>query len=415
MIASPDPPFADAELRGRMARLVQDPGLARQDLTELLARVIWSRLAEPADAVAGALVGALGPGAALTLVLSGAKATDICSAAHTEAASEIDPRSVAAGLKRWVPRLHRSATLADLAAGEAAGMHVVTPASQHWPQQLGDLGTHAPLLLWVRGQAEAFSQRSLAVVGARACTGYGTHVTAELTEAACSMGVSIVSGAAYGVDAVAHRTALAASAPTIAVVAGGADRPYPAAHTQLLDTIASQGAIVSEMVPGSAPTRWRFLMRNRIIASLADATLITEAGARSGSLNTAGHSAEIGRPIGAVPGPITSAASAGCHRLLREYGAQLITCGEDLRELLGTTALVLEEDSQQERSHPHHRMVVDALPLRGARGVTDIAREAGLSVEDARASLAELELLGVVASHETPASGSREWRLQRRE
>lgn len=408
-------PYADGELRAGIENLLDNPELPPEELDEALARVIWSRLAEPADAAAGSLVEALGPGAALSLIFAESSARDICAIALTETGAEIDPRSVAAGLKRWVPRLDRNATLADLSSAAAASMRAITPSSLFWPRQLDDLGVHAPLLLWVRGNPDALVAPSLAVVGARACTGYGTHITAELTEAACQMGAAIVSGAAYGVDAVAHRTAIAASATTVAVVAGGADRPYPAAHSQLLDSITQHGAICSEMVPGSAPTRWRFLMRNRVISALSQATLVTEAGARSGSLNTAGHSAEIGRPIGAVPGPVTSAASAGCHKLIREYGASLITCGDDLRELLGIAEHALFGEGEQDRPHPHHRMVVDALPLRGARSLADITREAGLSAEDARATLTELELLGVVARNETPASAEPLWRLQRRQ
>ncbi|WP_244302846.1 DNA-processing protein DprA [Leucobacter coleopterorum] len=154
-----------------------------------------------------------------------------------------------------------------------------------------------------RGDTSLLKQTSLAVVGARACTSYGTYVTADLVGGVCASGITIVSGAAYGIDAVAHRAALAAEAPTIAVLAGGVDRPYPSAHGSLLEKIALTGAVCSEVVPGTAPTRWRFLQRNRIIAALARATLVTEAGLRSGSLNTAGHSAEIGRPSERFPAP----------------------------------------------------------------------------------------------------------------
>src|SRR5690606_39233603 len=283
---------ADPETCSRLEHLL--PGATARTPEErdaLFARVVWSRLAEPADSTAGALLAALGPSAALDLLVSGVDARTVAEAAgHAEGCGV---RSIAAGIKRWSPRLDRDASLRDLDQAIAAHMRLIEPHSDDWPVALNDLGAHAPLLLWVRGNPHALSEKALSVVGARACTGYGSHVTAEFTEAACTAGAAIISGAAYGVDAVAHRTALAAGVSTIAVVAGGADRPYPAAHTQLLDRISEHGAICSEMVPGSAPTRWRFLMRNRLIAALAQATLVTEAGARSGSLNTAGHAAEI--------------------------------------------------------------------------------------------------------------------------
>ncbi|MFA5607257.1 MAG: DNA-processing protein DprA [Leucobacter sp.] len=415
---------ADAELQARLAPLLPDetePSTAELDAA--LARVIWSRLAEPGDAVAGQLVAALGASAAVDLVASGAGARHICDAAGDTTEVTLDARRVAAGLKRWLPRLDRAATLEDLVRGAESAMMLIAPGSALWPVQLDDLGDHAPLLLWVRGNPQRLSDRGLAVVGARACTGYGAHVTAELAEAACSAGASIVSGAAYGIDAVAHRTALASEASTVAVVAGGADRPYPAAHTQLLQQISTVGAICSEMVPGSAPTRWRFLMRNRVIAALATATLVTEAGMRSGSLNTAGHTAELGRSLGAVPGPVTSAASSGCHRLVREYGAELITNGEQVRELLGVDRLTADEldeprataDTGGERRSPTHRRVIDALPLRGARTAEEVARLAGLAPDEARAALAELELLGAVARRETPGELGTGWVLLRRE
>ncbi|GAB2570059.1 DNA-processing protein DprA [Leucobacter ruminantium] len=427
---------ADAEIRCRLDRLVREgPGFDAAAADAMLARIIWSRLVEPADAAAGELLAALGPGPALDLVVSGAGARRLCEAARRATGVELDARRIGAGIRRWAPRLDRSATLTDLDRGVANGMRIIAPGAEAWPTLLDDLGEHAPLLLWVLGEPEHLSAASLAVVGARACTGYGTHVTAELTDAASAAGATIVSGAAYGIDAVAHRTALAAQTPTVAVVAGGADRPYPAAHTQLLQRIAEAGAVCSEMVPGAAPTRWRFLMRNRIIAALSAATLVTEAGARSGSINTAGNAAELGRPLGAVPGPITSAASSGCHRLIREYGASLVTNGEEVRELLGiddagvagegaggsttgsngTGSGETGRGEHGERQSPLHRRVIDALPLRGTRSTAEVTRQAGLAPEETAGALAELELLGFVARRETPGISETRWVLQRRE
>lgn len=414
---------ADRELREGLARLV--PGEASgaeltQDAADaMLARVVWSHLVEPGDAVAVTLIDVLGAGSSLDLLASGDGAKGIHAAlsavaGKADADLPVSIQQVSAGIKRWLPRMERTAVVEDISIAAATGAYVIVPGALEWPEMLNDLGSHAPVLLWARGDASILAKPSLAVVGARACSSYGTYVTADLTSDACASGVTIVSGAAYGIDAVAHRAALAASAPTVAVLAGGVDRPYPSAHGPLLAQIAAAGLVCSEVVPGTAPTRWRFLQRNRIIASLAQATLVTEAGPRSGSLNTAGHAAEIGRSLGAVPGPVTNPASLGCHRLIREYGATLVSNGADLRELIGLDdAPVLDdsgcESSGQQREPELHRRVVDALPLRGSRATTDVARIAGITLEDARAALAELELLGSVMRRETPDGSGTRW------
>lgn len=413
----------DQETGRLLSALCGSPALGEEAAEALLARAIWSRLAEPGDAVAGELVTLLGPVNALDLLMLSNPVQALLRglAALEKGSLEVSARQLSAGVKRWRPRLDRSATVRDLEAAVRAEMTLVAPESPLWPEQLADLGHHAPHVLWVRGSARELSTPGLAVVGARACTGYGSHVTAELTGEACAAGFSIVSGAAYGIDAVAHRTALATGATTIAVLAGGADRVYPAAHDQLLTRIAEQGAICSELVPGAAPTRWRFLQRNRIIAALSRAVLVTEAGVRSGTLNTAGHAAELARAVGAVPGPITSAASAGCHRIVREYGATLITNGAELRELLG----VEPEDpfhnaadgasAGSNRTPSLHLRVLDALPLRGDRSTADTAVRAGVSVEETANTLAELELLRYVARVESQPDSVTRWRLLRRE
>lgn len=386
------------------------------ELDVLYARAVWSRVIEPGDAVAGALIGALGASSALEM-LADVDASQQLETSAAAAGVELNRRTLAAAVARWRHRLDRSATAADLDRAIASGLQLIGPECSLWPAALNDLGVHAPQLLWVCGEAAFLGLPSLAVVGARACTGYGANVTAELVDSAGTAGVAIVSGAAYGIDAVAHRAALASGAPTVAVLAGGADRAYPAAHESLLDRIAGAGAgaVCSEMVPGAAPTRWRFLQRNRSIAALATATLVTEAGMRSGSLNTAGHAAELGRDLGAVPGPVTSAASAGCHRLIREYGATLVSNPDELREFLGLgDAAGQLIDGIVDRQTASHRRVLDALPLRGIRSAGEVALAAGLGTEEARGVLAELEMLGCVARAEVSGDLAR-WRLVRRE
>ena len=187
----------------------------------------------------------------------------------------------------------------------------------------------------MRGRPDAldWSVPTIALVGARAATGYGEHVAMEASAGLVDRGFAIVSGGAYGIDGMAHRAALASDGTTIAFLAGGVDRFYPLGHESLLTRIAQTGAVVSELPCGAAPTKWRFLQRNRLIAAASQATVVLEAGIRSGSLNTAGHAAALGRPLGAVPGPVTSPASAGCHRLLREFDAMCVVDADQMAEL----------------------------------------------------------------------------------
>jgi DNA processing protein len=220
-----------------------------------------------------------------------------------------------------------------LAAARNAGARLLTRGGEGWPERLADLGPAEPHALWVRGNLELLACRTVTVTGSRASTGYGEHVTADLV-GQLRDDVVIAAGASYGIDAVAHRAALATGIPTVAYLSNGIDRFYPTAHQELLARIVQDGAVVTERPAGAGPTRFRMLERNRILAANADAVLVVEAGARSGALNVAGHALHLQRPVGAVPGPVTSAASAGCHRLIREFGAELITTADDVRDLL---------------------------------------------------------------------------------
>lgn len=409
---------ADSRLTAMLARI--DGTLVHSDTPQelspdraqmLLARVCWSRICEPGDGVAGSLIAAVGPERALNLVLQSLSAHRLASLLHNHGTS-ITTRMAAEALSRWETRASLTLTTGDIERAIAAGLHIVAPGDPAWPTSFGELDRHTPLLLWCRGNLHLLRSRAISVVGARAATGYGTHVTAELVQGLGEAGLTIVSGAAYGIDAVAHRTALAAGAPTIAMVAGGADRAYPSPHASLLDRIAERGLICSEMIPDSAPTKWRFLQRNRLIAAFSDATLVTEAGVRSGSLNTAGHAAQLGRAIGAVPGPITSATSAGCHRLVREFNAELITTVRQACELAGVNdELQLFAQDSPPREREWQRRVRDALPLRGSRSTEEIASTAGLTVGQVHGVLAELELLGRVRRSTHPGDAQPRWRL----
>jgi DNA processing protein len=306
----------------------------------------------------------------------------------------VSPAEARAALARWRPRVDGEPIAEAVVRAERTGVVVVVPTDSAWPSSVADLGDHAPPCLWVRGDPAhlAASRAAVALVGARAATSYGEHVAQELAAGLAQSGATVVSGAAYGIDGAAHRGALAAGGTTLAYLAGGCDRSYPSGHADLLDRIAATGAVLSEVPCGAAPTKWRFLQRNRLIAAATDATIVVEAGLRSGSLNTAGHAAALGRPLGAVPGPVTSAASAGTHRLLREFDAVCITGADDARELAGIDADAQPRDAGG--ADAARTRVLDALSERTAWTTEAVAARAGMSVEDVQATLGALLLEG---------------------
>lgn len=292
------------------------------DADERHARATWSYITEPGDGHAGALVQKLGHIDALA-ALHG-NLTDL---------NTITP-GLATHAARWIPRLRDDAITDTLRTAHNQGIHLVDPATV---PDLTDLGPHAPHVLWVRGDINALAaERRLTLTGARAATPYGEAITAEIARDLVDAGITLHGGLGYGIDGAMHRTVLDSSGGTVAWLAGGVDRTYPAGHAHLGNRIAETAgcALASQVPVGAAPTKWRFLQRNALMAAATQATVIVEAGAQSGTLNTAGHAAALGRRIGAVPGNVTSAASAGCHRLLREFDATAITSGADALELL---------------------------------------------------------------------------------
>ncbi len=361
------------------------------------ARVVWSGLAEPGDAVAGALVHALGPVEALELVERSATGADIATDLPV---SGTTGQRLARSLAGWAQRLDSAQPEAHLTWSEQLGARVVVPGDAQWPARLDDLGAGRPMCLWTRGaDPAAVLESAIAVVGARAASPYGEHVASQMAAELADAGVTVVSGGAFGIDAAAHRGALAADGVSVAVLAGGLDRPYPAGNVRLLAALAERGALLSEVPPGASPTRHRFLLRNRVIAAVARATIVVEAAWRSGALSTAGHAIGLLRPVGAVPGPVTSAASAGCHRLLRE-GATCVTDAADVLELVnGLSAKDDRTPDLHTRLGDEDRLVLDALAVRTAVAPGSLTRPAGLPLPDVLAALGRLEMYGLARQH----------------
>ncbi|GAA4705710.1 DNA processing protein [Promicromonospora umidemergens] len=418
----------------------------------VLARAAWSRIAEPGDPVAGALVGNLGPVGALDWLVDAAGAPGQAGAAlrrlgggtlgaapglgsgavppgpadapgrlpgpaveglaaegqaaEGQAAGTPTSGARAAGLvvaavRRWAPRLERLDPAGELTVLGRYGGTFLAPDDPRWPVGFARLGVGAPLALWVRGDPDLarLGERSVSLVGSRACTDYGIRVTRALACGLADRGFTVVSGGANGIDAEAHRGALVSGAPTVAFLAGGVDRLYPASNTDLLRRTIEQGAVVSEVPPGSVPAKQRFLKRNRLIASLTSGTVVVEASVRSGALSTANHAVALLRPLGAVPGPVTSMASAGCHELLRRGAAVCVTDAAEAAELVG----VLGESAPERRGETRPgddldaagKAVLDALPVRKAAHERSIARTAGLALGDTTGALGLLELMGL--------------------
>ncbi|MEU3932013.1 DNA-processing protein DprA [Streptomyces sp. NPDC029044] len=356
---------------------------------ELLARVLLTRVIEPGDETGGRWVRELGVAEVVRRLGEGAA-----------------PLPGASG-KKWAGLVARARTALphrDLEAARDAGVRFVPPGSAEWPGQLDDLGDARPLGLWVRGRPSLrmWALRSVAVVGARACTEYGAHMAATLAAGLAEQGWVVVSGGAYGVDGAAHRGALGAGGATVAVLACGVDRPYPRGHTQLIGRIAEQGLVIGELPPGDHPTPSRFILRNRVIAALTRGTVVVEAAHRSGSLVTARAAQRLGRHTMGVPGPATSGLSAGVHDLLRGEAA-LVTDVADVVELVGDIGELAPERRgpvlPRDLLEPATRQVLAALPGRGEARPDEIARSAQTTQDDAIARLYELRALGYVERH----------------
>ncbi|WP_416341174.1 DNA-processing protein DprA [Streptomyces ardesiacus] len=356
---------------------------------ELLGRVFLTRVLEPGDETGGRWVRERGVTEVVRRLREGGRALPGVSE------------------KRWAglcARAGRADPGRDLAVAGSSGARFVIPGTAEWPGQLDDLGDARPLGLWVRGgpSLRMWALRSVALVGARACTEYGAHMAATLAAGLAERGWVVVSGGAYGVDGAAHRGALGAGGATAAVLASGVDRPYPPGHTALIGRIAEQGLVVGELPPGDHPTPSRFVLRNRVIAALTRGTVVVEAAYRSGSLVTARAARRLGRHVMGVPGPATSALSAGVHELLRG-DAVLVGDAAEVVELVGAMGELAPERRgpvlPTDLLEPRTRRALAALPGRGAATAAEVARGAQTTTDDATARLYELRALGYVERH----------------
>jgi DNA processing protein len=363
-------------------------------------------LAEPGNRAVWSLVQDDGAPATLDRLLRGDIPDGALRAAVLAKRAGLDPHRLAEVV------LHRA---------ERLGARIVVPSDDEWPSRVDALASleldvpgrvnqdiRPPLCLWVRGQwlVGETLDRSVAVVGARAATSYGIHVTREIAYGLAEHEWTVVSGGAFGIDAAAHRAALAAGGRTVAVLACGVDRPYPAGNSAMFEQIAETGLLISEWPPGAEPLRHRFLIRNRVIAAATVGAVVTEAAARSGATQTMSRVFALHRPAMVVPGPVTSAMSVGCHEMLRARPDAILVTG--LPQVLETIGRIGEYFAEPPRGPEHRRdsldeesaLVLEAVPRRGAATPEELAAKAGLALRTVLRRLSLLEVAGLVERRE---------------
>jgi DNA processing protein len=372
------------------------------DAEERAARVALTWLAEPGNRLLWSLVEKYGAPETLDRLIRGEAPDAALRTAVAARAADLDP-----------------ARLGELTIerAERLGTRIVVPSDEEWPSRVESLATltldgpgrinqdvRPPLCFWVRGPwplGETL-ERSVAVVGARAATPYGEHVTADISHGLAEQGWTVVSGGAFGIDAAAHRAAMAAGGRTVAVLACGVDRPYPVGNSAMFERIADTGLLISEWPPGAEPLRHRFLIRNRVIAAATAGTVMVEAAARSGAAQTMSRVLALNRTAMIVPGPVTSAVSVGCHELLRERPETILVTG--LPHVLEAVGPIGEYLADPPRGRSHRRdsldeesaLVLEALPRRGTATAEELAAKAGLTLRTVLRRVSLLEVAGLV-------------------
>jgi DNA processing protein len=370
------------------------------------ARVALTTVAEPGNRAIWSMVQEAGAPEALERLVRGDAPTAGLRAAVRTRFAGVDLRGLAE---------------ATLSRAERLGARIVVPSDDEWPERVDSLATleldaagtinqdvRPPLCFWVRGAGhlDEWLTRSVAIVGARAATDYGRHVTTDLAFGLASAGWTVVSGGAFGIDAASHVGALAADGRTIAVLACGVDRPYPVGNSAMFERIAEQGVLMSEWPPGSEPQRHRFLIRNRVIAAATAGTVLVEAAARSGAVQTMNRVLALNRPAMVVPGLVTSAMSVGCHELLRNRpDATLVTEVAHVLEAVGRIGEYWTEPARgAARRHDgldeESALLLEAVPRRGAITPEELAARAGLAIRTVLRRLSLLELAGFVERRE---------------
>lgn len=359
---------------------------------ELAAAGCISMITEPGDRMAGALSRCLGKLALVDLLIDGLATRSVVQSLQELGQLDSCRQSfgdlegtLADSRQRWLPRLSKSRLEHLFSQSASLKLQLLTPEDTNWPAGLDDLQDSAPAMLFVEGDPAMLTRLSQAVsiVGSRTASSYGLQVTSSLVRELAEVSRPTVSGGALGIDAQVHRSSIEEKLTTIAVMAGGMDRKYPSANFKLFNQVREQGVLLSEMPPGVAPTRWRFLQRNRLIAALTPTTVVIEAGIRSGSIRTANNALELSRELYAVPGPVLSGTSLGTNALIADNKAQILC---DLK-LFATGSVTIP--NQQIESALASR-AQDAIRESGFPSLSEVAKLAGLTLSESELALREL-------------------------
>lgn len=375
-----------------LTRPFQNAQYSKDRALELAAAGCIAMITEPGDRMAGALARCLGKLALVEHLIDGLETKSVVEALNQLGQLDSCRQSfgdleatLADSRQRWLPRFSKSRLAHLFAQSAALKLQLVTPEDSIWPVGLDDLHDSAPALLFIEGELSTLADLSQAVsiVGSRVATSYGLQVTSSLVRELAQVSRPTVSGGAVGIDAQVHRASIERELPTLAVMAGGMDRKYPSSNFKLFKMISDQGALLSEMPPGVAPTRWRFLQRNRLIAALTPTTVVIEAGIRSGSIRTANNALELSRELYAVPGSVLSGTSLGTNSLIADNKAQILC---DLKYFAtGAQAMPnqLIESALAKRAH-------DAIRESGFPSLPEVAKLAGLTLSESELALREL-------------------------
>ena len=375
-----------------LTRPFQKSEYSKDRALELASAGCIAMITEPGDRMAGALARSLGKLAYVELLIDGLETRSVIQALQQQGQLDLCRQSfgdlegtLADSRQRWLPRLSKSRLEHLFTQSAALKLQLLTPEDAIWPIGLDDLQDSAPALLFIEGELDTLTKLSQAVsiVGSRVASSYGLQVTSSLVRELAEVARPTVSGGAVGIDAQVHRSSLEQQLPTVAVMAGGMDRKYPSANFKLFKQVTDQGALISEMPPGVAPTRWRFLQRNRLIAALTPTTVVIEAGMRSGSIRTANNALELSRELYAVPGSVLSGTSLGTNALIADNKAQILC---DLK-YFATGAQSIP--NQQIESALANR-AQDAIRESGFPSLPEVAKLAGLTNSESELALREL-------------------------
>ncbi len=399
MVKASDLRMTDRQIEAAIAPLLASD--SQESAVDYFAAIAWSVICEPGDSIAGLLVNHFGPARALQLELERADSDLYSSELKNDSSTSSRAKfaeTLEAARQRWSARFSMGRVLESCALMAAKSAWFVTDKSQSWPAGLNDLDNHAPRGLWGVGNPDCLKDisKSISFVGSRIASRYGDEVCPDLISPLVDREYAIVSGGAYGIDAMAHRATIAVGGLTVAMMAGGLDRLYPSGNRELFRRLETEGLILSEMPPGAEPTKWRFLQRNRLIAALGRATVVVEANPRSGAVSTANRAIELERPLGAVPGPINSPGSDGCHILIREGKAELVTCAQDILEMIQPSGF--DANSEIAGLGALETRVLDVIGFGNVNWET-IRAEAGLTNSELNLGVSGLSLMGLIEQH----------------